>query len=129
MCDEAASFRFVSRPLSGRANTQVWTHSMTLKENTTIFNNNYYITVIHLTPRHELMVEQIFSTRHRTGRPCAASFVLSKISNTKFLRKVWLLFDKIECPKVKQNRQTDKCAARRHGSSYASTHLITMLYL
>ena len=45
--------------------------------------------------------------------------------------KVWLLFDNIciECTKVKQNRQADECAARRQGSSYASMHLITMLYL
>ena len=61
------SFRFVSRPLSAGltqvestiGKVKILAHSMTLKENATILNNNYYTTIIHLTSRYELMGEQV----------------------------------------------------------------------
>ena len=42
---------------------------MTLKENATMLNNNYYITTMHLTRRHELMGEQVFFNKAALGDP------------------------------------------------------------
>ena len=57
--------RFLSRPFISAELTHTYTigkvkiltHSMILKENETILNDNYYITTFHLTRKHELMGE------------------------------------------------------------------------